>query len=246
VTKITEANTGKNITVQITNTKEKDAATSNTVDTPQINKEDQNYLNPDNESVSVYSPGAFKFRYAAIKPETIKLVLIGGEEIPLADGISQNTDTLDNQVTYLNELKKRLNAGVIQPFNKECDMFEGLKSNSPFLYDKLIEKLAPFGVGNSKPLFLFEKIEIDKVRNFGKENNHLEIIFKNSRGQDIKAIGFFMKVSDFHAPRSLGEVGSAHELKVGDVINLLANFEKSTFRGFTELRLRIVDVEIML
>jgi hypothetical protein len=144
VTKITEANTGKNITVQITNTKEKDAATSNTVDTPQINKEDQNYLNPDNESVSVYSPGAFKFRYAAIKPETIKLVLIGGEEIPLADGISQNTDTLDNQVTYLNELKKRLNAGVIQPFNKECDMFEGLKSNSPFLYDKLIEKLRYF------------------------------------------------------------------------------------------------------
>jgi len=97
---------------------------------------------------------------------------------------------------------------------------------------KLIEKLAPFGVGNTKPLFLLEKIEIEKVRNFGKEENHLEIIFKNSRGQDIKAIGFFKKLTDF---------GS--ELKAGQKINLLANFEKSTFRGFTEFRLRIVDIK---
>ena len=32
------------------------------------------------------------------------------------------------------------------------------------------------------------------------------------------------------------------ELKAGTKINLLANFEKSTFRGFAELRLRIVRV----
>ena len=36
------------------------------------------------------------------------------------------------------------------------------------------------------------------------------------------------------------------ELKAGDKIDLLANFEKSTFRGFAELRLRIVDIEPML
>jgi len=108
---------------------------------------------------------------------------------------------------------------------------------------KLIERLAPFGVENPKPLFLFEKIIIDSVRNFGKENNHLEIFFENSRGRKVKAIGFFMKISDFHAPRSLGEVGG-QELKAGDTIDLLANFEKSTFRGFTELRLRIVDITL--
>ena len=100
---------------------------------------------------------------------------------------------------------------------------------------RLIEKLAPFGVGNLKPLFLFEKINIKSVRNFGKENNHLEIFFENSRGKTVKAIGFFLKTDSF-----------GRELKVGDTINLLANFEKSTFRGFTELRLRIVDLEIML
>ncbi len=100
---------------------------------------------------------------------------------------------------------------------------------------RLIEKLSPFGVGNSKPLFLFEKATIENVKMFGKEANHLELTFKNSHGKNIKAVGFFTKATDF---------GS--ELKTGNKINLLANFEKSTFRGFTELRLRIVDVEIML
>jgi len=95
----------------------------------------------------------------------------------------------------------------------------------------LIEKLAPFGIGNLKPLFLFEKVIIESVKNFGKENNHLELIFRNSQNKSIKAIGFFMKNTDF-----------GQGLKAGDTINLLANFEKSTFRGFSELRLRIVDI----
>lgn len=100
---------------------------------------------------------------------------------------------------------------------------------------RLLEKLAPFGVGNTKPLFLFEKVKIYNVKMFGKENNHLELTFKNSRNKTIKAIGFFMKKEDWGA-----------ELKTGNTINLLANFEKSTFRGFAELRLRIVDLEFVI
>jgi len=93
---------------------------------------------------------------------------------------------------------------------------------------RLIEKLAPFGTGNPKPLFLFKKAVIENVKMFGKETNHLELTFNNSRGRAVKAIGFFMKAGD---------------LKKGDKIDLLANFEKSTFRGFAELRLRIADWE---
>jgi single-stranded-DNA-specific exonuclease len=96
---------------------------------------------------------------------------------------------------------------------------------------RLIEKLAPYGVGNPKPLFLFEGAVIESAKMFGKETNHLEITFKNSKNKIIKAIGFFMKITDW-----------GRELKAGDKINLLANFEKSTFRGFSELRLRIVDI----
>jgi len=98
---------------------------------------------------------------------------------------------------------------------------------------KIIEKLAPFGTGNPKPFFLFENVVIENAKMFGKETNHLELTFNNSRGRPVKVIGFFMKID-----------GWGNELKRGDKINLLANFEKSTFRGFTELRLRIVDIEL--
>ncbi len=93
-----------------------------------------------------------------------------------------------------------------------------------------IEQLAPFGVGNPKPQFLIPRAEIVEVKQFGKEKNHLEISFKgNSR--PLKAICFFAK------PESFSLVP-----QVGLSVNLIATLEKSTFRNFPELRLRIVDI----
>jgi single-stranded-DNA-specific exonuclease len=94
-----------------------------------------------------------------------------------------------------------------------------------------VEKLAPFGLGNPKPLFLFENILITGVKHFGKEQNHLELKFKNTAGKDVTAMAFFKTDKSFDVP-----------LKVGSVINLVATLEKSVFRNFPELRLRIVDV----
>lgn len=98
-----------------------------------------------------------------------------------------------------------------------------------------IEKLAPFGVGNKKPVFIFKNIKIFGIKEFGKEKNHLELTFKKENGQAIKAIGFFMDMESFK-----NREGNA--LKVGDTIDLIATMEKSLFGGRTELRLRIVDV----
>jgi single-stranded-DNA-specific exonuclease len=96
---------------------------------------------------------------------------------------------------------------------------------------KIIEKLAPYGVGNPKPVFLLKNEEIFSIKEFGKEKNHLEITFKNSKGKIIKAIAFFKTIKD------LGK-----DFKKGDKISLLVNFENNTFLGRTELRLRIISV----
>lgn len=95
----------------------------------------------------------------------------------------------------------------------------------------VIEKLAPFGVGNPKPTFIFKGISIAEIKEFGKEKNHLELIFLNSRGRPVKAIAFF-KTRDSYG----------RTLTRGERIQLTATFEKSTFAGRTELRLRIVDI----
>ena len=131
---------------------------------------------------------------------------------------------------------------LLKVFNdspKEEEIKENFKAEAKITIDdvtnenyNVIEKLAPYGEGNPKPVFLFEKLIIVELKEFGKEKNHLELGFKNSRGKIIKAIAFF-KTSESYK----------NTLKKGDEINMTATFEKSTFAGRTELRLRIVDIK---
>lgn len=95
---------------------------------------------------------------------------------------------------------------------------------------KTIEQLAPFGEGNPKPLFLFPAISIVESKLFGKDKTHLELAFENSSGKKIVAINFF---------------DTSHkkiEFTAGKEINLVATLEKSMFKRYPELRLRIVDI----
>lgn len=92
---------------------------------------------------------------------------------------------------------------------------------------KQVEKFAPFGVGNPKPVFLFENIKLTDVRYFGKEKTHLELSFENS---SVKAIMFF------------AEDEKHRQLITGDIVDLIATMEVNTFRNKRELRLKIVNV----
>jgi single-stranded-DNA-specific exonuclease len=93
---------------------------------------------------------------------------------------------------------------------------------------KAIEILAPFGVGNPKPVFSFSNVEPLATKRFGKKGEHLEVMYQNSKGVRIKAIQFFTKEET--------------EKKSREKHTLLAHFEKSYFAGKTELRLRIVEL----
>lgn len=93
-----------------------------------------------------------------------------------------------------------------------------------------ITMLAPYGMDNEKPLFKFEGVVPENVRGFGKTGEHLEIGFRNSKGQPIRAIGFFMNTASFQK-----------EPVVGKPIDLYAHVEESNFNGNREIRLRIVD-----
>ncbi len=96
---------------------------------------------------------------------------------------------------------------------------------------KEIEKMAPFGLANPKPMFLFENIPVTAMKKFGKAEEHLEFIFTNSRGQKIKAISFFSTPESF-----------TKNPAVGEPISLLATFDLSRFAGRVELRLRVEDI----
>ena len=96
---------------------------------------------------------------------------------------------------------------------------------------KDIDRLAPFGKGNPKPIFLFKNVMPVSVRRFGKGNDHIELIFKKKNGEKIPAISFFGAESVW-----------AKNFEGNRVIDLVASLEKSMFMNRAELRLRIVEV----
>lgn len=101
---------------------------------------------------------------------------------------------------------------------------------------KAIAPLAPFGVGNPKPVFSFNNVSPLATKRFGKKSEHLEIVYPTTRGGKIKAIKFFVskEMEEKVLPLSGSSAAPRH--------TLLAHLEKSYFAGKTELRLRIVDI----
>lgn len=94
-----------------------------------------------------------------------------------------------------------------------------------------IEKLAPFGEANPKPLFMIKSAPLTGIKMFGKTGNHLEVSFAGARGKKVTAIQFFCDPTE-----------KIKSIKSGDPISLIVTLEKSMFRNFPELRLRIVDI----
>jgi single-stranded-DNA-specific exonuclease len=88
--------------------------------------------------------------------------------------------------------------------------------------------LAPFGVGNEKPLFKLRG-EIKSLRQFGKASNHLELVLAD-RQREIKCISFFSTPDSYRISPDLKSC------------TVMANLEKSYFRNRPELRFRIVDI----
>lgn len=95
-----------------------------------------------------------------------------------------------------------------------------------------VESLSPFGAENKKPIFCFKNLLIESVKTFGNGGIHLQLTFNNKLGKSVSAVGFFASKNSF----------SVEKISAGEVIDLYANIELSTFKSRPELRLRIVDI----
>lgn len=97
-------------------------------------------------------------------------------------------------------------------------------------FNEILEKFRPFGKDNPKPNFLLSKIPVWNMKTFGNGGIHLQLDFRKPSGEIVPAIGFFSgKWLDFEIDKS-------------SVVDLAASLEKSTFKGYPELRLRIVAI----
>jgi len=104
-----------------------------------------------------------------------------------------------------------------------------LNEVNSFLYNDL-QKLAPYGMANKKPLFAFKDVMPSVVEQFGKTKEHLKLQFATESGR-LEAIDFFSTPESYE-----------HTPVADEPLTLIAHVEESRFMGRPQIRLRIVDI----
>lgn len=100
---------------------------------------------------------------------------------------------------------------------------------------KKIERLAPYGMGNPKPVFLLRDISVREISRFGKSEEHLKLKIISDDDSAIEAITFFVK----------GKVARvASTLSRGSRVNVIAHLERDAFSRGTPVRLRLLDIRL--
>jgi len=96
-----------------------------------------------------------------------------------------------------------------------------------------LEKLAPFGQLNPKPVFLLRDVSLREITHFGKASEHLKIKVATERGHTLDAVTFFVKGPIARTAASLSPDSRVH---------LLAHLERDTFSRGTPVRLRLLNI----
>lgn len=109
-------------------------------------------------------------------------------------GFALAEDKVPQLAAQLTESCQELLRGV-QPaldvvIDRQLDLFEVGQAH------RQLPKLAPFGVDNTKPLFIFPNLTISRLKVFGKNKDHLEVLLSQN-GAGATGIAFFSTPESF-------------------------------------------------
>ncbi|SHI78327.1 single-stranded-DNA-specific exonuclease RecJ [Pseudobutyrivibrio xylanivorans] len=112
---------------------------------------------------------------------------------PMAAGVSLPTDKIDELRTRLNERCTLTEDDMQEVIKIDCDM--PLSYITEELVDSL-DLLAPYGTGNTKPLFALKNVPILKAAYIGKEGQYLRMTVGTENGNTMTAM-MFRNVPEF-------------------------------------------------
>jgi len=159
---------------------------------------------------------------AALKKCQDLLTAFGGH--PLAAGFTvlrQNLDQLQDRITKLamDQLSHLdLRPEIVIDAELPLSTFSGETFN-------LMQKLSPFGRGNSQPTFLTRQVEVIECRNFGNQDEWLRLKLKQGN--------ITWQAVDFKSQKKWEEIPS--------YIDIVYNLEKSRWNGEEVLSLNLRD-----
>ncbi|SDH98680.1 single-stranded-DNA-specific exonuclease [Pseudobutyrivibrio sp. 49] len=112
---------------------------------------------------------------------------------PMAAGVSLPKEKIDELRTRLNERCTLTEDDMQEVIKIDCDM--PLSYINETLVDS-IDMLAPFGTGNTKPLFALKNVPILKAAYIGKEGQYLRLTVGTENGNTMTAM-MFRNVPEF-------------------------------------------------
>ena len=129
---------------------------------------------------------------------------------PAACGLSLEKRNIPKLRRELNQRAKELKESNRELFMKKIKIYAKVgeeKLQKGFI--ETIQRMEPYGMGNEKPLFLLEDLQVPdqgKIR-LGKEKTHLKLKGRVTGGkQDLEAIGFNMVEQYFEELQSPGAI----------------------------------------
>ena len=153
------------------------------------------------------------------------LVDAGGH--PMAAGFTVETAKLSLLQKKLEQLAEELldKDKLTRSVRIDCEL--DLSFIDKKLYD-VLQKLAPFGMGNPTPVFLSKNLVVEDMRLVGNDGLHLKLRVQKD-GKYFDAIGF-----------GLGD--RADEVRIGSKIDLVYTIEENEWNGNNRLQLKIKDL----
>ncbi len=152
-------------------------------------------------------------------------VLAGFGGHTAAGGFSVLQDRIHELAPRLTEVCKKMVTGAV--VEQVIAVDRRLELAEVAFAHRDLAQMAPFGMQNAKPLFIFPQVKIASVRVFGKKTDHLELGLERD-GVKISGIAFFS------TPESFQKV--AVEGMLADIVGHV----ETDWRG--NPRIRVVDV----
>ncbi|PIE32577.1 single-stranded-DNA-specific exonuclease RecJ [candidate division KSB3 bacterium] len=92
-----------------------------------------------------------------------------------------------------------------------------------------IDTLEPYGIGNTRPLFVLRNVSVQRVSPVGKDGAHVQLWFDTPE-KTIKGIAF----QQGHLARKLSK---------GDMVHVACHLQENTWNDRTSLELEVVDIQ---
>ena len=153
------------------------------------------------------------------------LMELGGH--PMAAGFTVDNGKLGIIKTKLTKLAEDqlTDKQLTKTFEVDCEL--NPSDINWELYDDL-EKLRPFGFGNSRPVFISKKVPVASFKAVGQDQKHLKLSLK-STSQEIPAIAF-----------NFGHL--ANSLSQNQPIDVIYTLDKNVWNGQKSLQLKIKTI----